>query len=57
MIAIGFLFILIGFVGGCVSHSSSNVLDWVENVFAAMFLVGCVTIITGLTVLMWRYLP
>ena len=57
MIAIGFLLVLFGIIGIIISYNSSSIPDWVESIFAAMFAVGCVMIVIGLVVLMWRYLP
>ena len=57
MIAIGFVLVLIGIVGGFVSQKSVNVPDWLETIFAIMFCVGVITVVSGVVVFMWRYLP
>ena len=57
MIAIGFVLSLIGFMGANASNNSLNIPGWVENIFVAVFLLGASLIVTGLFLLMWRYLP
>jgi hypothetical protein len=57
MTAIGFLLLLIGFMGANASNNLSNVPDWVEIIFVAIFVAGGLMLVSGLFILMWMYLP